>query len=127
MKHIQRHQFSFTKTSIKVSLKILVLICFKPASRCLLFSKMNSRQENRSKLSFTARIITTCRSPSWAPATCKYSLELLLSICGEIKSKGFLKFYKLIIKPDSRSDHYLILNLTNVHKPNSRINYARLH
>ena len=58
---------------------------------------MNSRQENRSKLSFTARIITTCRSPSWAPATCKYSLELLLSICGEIKSKGFLKFYKLII------------------------------
>ena len=45
---------------------------------------MNSRQENRSKLSFTARIIT------------KYSLERFLSICGEKISKGFLKFYKLI-------------------------------
>ena len=52
---------------------------------------MNSRQENRSKLSFTARIIT------------KYSLERFLSICGEKMSEGFLKFYKLIIKPDTRS------------------------
>ena len=59
------------------------------------FSKMNSRQENRSKLSFTARIIT------------KYSLERFLPICGEKMSKGFLKFYKLMIKPDTRSDHCL--------------------
>ena len=66
-----------------------------PVSRCLLFSKMNSRQENRSKLSFTARIIT------------KYSLERFLSICSEKMSKGFLKFYKLIIKPDTRSDRSL--------------------
>ena len=96
MKHIQRQQFSFTNTSIKVSLKILVYcLCFKPASRCLLFSKMNSRQENRSKLSFAARIIT------------KYSLESFLSICGEKMSAGFLKFYKLIIKPGTRSDHCL--------------------
>ena len=59
----------------KVSLKILVYcLCFKPASRCLLFSKMNSRQENRSKLSFTARIIT---------------LERFLSICDEKMSEGF--------------------------------------
>ena len=43
------------------------------------FSKMNSRQENHSKLSFTARIIT------------KYSLERFLSICGEKISKGFLR------------------------------------
>ena len=64
---------------------------FKPASRRLLFSKMNQRQENRSKLSFTARIIT------------KYSLERFFSICGEKMSKGFLKFYRLIIKPDTRS------------------------
>ena len=96
MKHIQRQQFSFTKTSIKVSLKILVYcLCFKPASRCLLFPKMNSRQENRSKLSFAARIIT------------KYSLERFLSICGKKMTEGFLKFYKLIIKPDTRSDHCL--------------------
>ena len=42
----------------------------------LLFSKMNSRQENSSKLSFTARIMT------------KYSLERFLSICSEKMSKG---------------------------------------
>ena len=96
MKHIQRQQFSFTNTSIKVSLKILVYcLCFKPASRRFLFSKMISRQENRSKLSFAARIIT------------KYSLERFLSIYGEKMSAGFLKFYKLIIKPDTRSDHCL--------------------
>ena len=50
----------------------------------LLFLKMNSRQENRSKLSFTARIITKC------------SLERFLSICGEKMSKDFLKLCKLI-------------------------------
>ena len=43
----------------------------EPASQCLLFLKTNSRQENRSKPSFTVRIIT------------KYSLERFLSICGE--------------------------------------------
>ena len=59
------------------------------------FSKMNSRQENRSKLSFTARIIM------------KYSLERFLFIRGKKMTKGFLKFYKLIIKPDTRSDHCL--------------------
>ena len=59
---------------------LLAKPCFKPASRYLLLSKINSRQENRSKLSFTARIIT------------KYSLERFLSICGEKMSKGFLKF-----------------------------------
>ena len=95
------------------------LFCFKPAYRCLLFSKMNSKQENRSKLSFTARIIT------------KYSLERFVSICGEKMSEGFLKFYKLIIKPDTqiRFDYCQIIvsNLTNVHKLNSHINYARLH
>ena len=56
---------------------------------------MNSGEENRSKLSFTARIVT------------KYSLERFISTCGEKMSKGFLKFYKLIIKPDTRSDHCL--------------------
>ena len=79
-------------------LKILVYVlkqCLKPASRCLRFSLMNSRQENRSKLFFTVKIIT------------KYSLERFLSICGEKMSEGFLKFYKLIIKPDTRSDHFL--------------------
>ena len=62
-------------------------LCFKPASRRLLFSKINSRQENRSKFFVTARIIT------------KYSLERFLSTCSDKMSKGFLKFYMLIIKP----------------------------
>ena len=58
----------------------------KPPSWCLLFSKMNSRQENRSKLSFYSQ---------------NYNLILfgtfLISICGEkISTKGFLKFCKLI-------------------------------
>ena len=95
VKNIQRQQFSFTKTSIKVSPAENPCLCVKPASQCLLFSKMTSRQENRSKISFTARIIT------------KYYLERFLSICGEKMSKGFLKFYKLIIKPDTRSDRCL--------------------
>ena len=119
LQHIQRQQFLFRKTSIKVSLKILSLqasslsLRFQPASLCLLFSKMNSRQENGSKLSFTARIIT------------KYSLERFLSICGEKMSKGFLKFCKLI--SNLILGQIIVSNLTNVHKPNSRINYARLH
>ena len=70
-------------------------LCFMSASRCLLFSKMSSRQENSSKLSFTARIIT------------KYSLERFLSIFGEKMSEGFSNFYKLIIKPDTRSHRSL--------------------
>ena len=81
--------------------------------RCLLFSKMNSRQENGSKLSFTARIIT------------KYSLESFLSIWGEKLSKGFLKFCKLI--SNLILGQIIVSNLTNVHKLNSRINYARRH
>ena len=49
----------------------------KLASRCLLFQRRTrARQENRSDLSFTARIIT------------KYSLKRSLSICGEKMSKS---------------------------------------
>ena len=71
---------------------------------------MNSRQENRSKLSFTARIITKC------------PLERFLSICGEKMSKDILKLCKLISSlPDSWSDQ-IVLNFTNVHKLHSRIN-----
>ena len=119
VKHIQRQQFSFRKTSIKVSLKILSLqaeslrLCFMPASRCLLFSKTSSRQENRSKLSFTARVIT------------KYSLERFLSICGEKLSKGFLKFCKFI--SNLILGQIIVSNLTNVYKLNTRINFARRH
>ena len=103
-----------------MSLKILSLRaerCFKPASRCLLFSKINSRQENRSKLSFDlsfkTRIIT------------KYSLGRFLSICGEKMSKGFLKFCKLT--SNLILGQIIVSNLTNVHKLNSGINYALLH
>ena len=120
MKHIQKQQFSFRKTSIKVSLKILSLqasslsLCLflKPASRCLLVSKKNSRQENRSKLSFPARIIT------------KYSLERFPSICGEKLPESFLKLCKLI--SNLILGQIIVSNLTNVHKLNSRIIYARL-
>ena len=73
----------------QVSLKVLVYVLSR------LPGEMNSRQGNRSKLSFKARIIT------------KYSLESFLSICREKMSKGFLKFHKLIMKLDTRSDHCL--------------------
>ena len=78
----------------------------------LLFSKMNSRQENHSKLSFTARIVT------------KYSLEHCLSICGEKMSKGFLTFCKLT--SNLIPGQIIVSNLTNMHKLNSCINYAGL-
>ena len=84
--HSRRQVFlkSVSKNSESSSLKLKSLR-FKRASRCLLFfPKMNSRQENRSELSFTATIITKC------------SLERFLSICSEKMSKGFLKFWKLI-------------------------------
>ena len=97
MKHIQRQQFSFTKTSIKVSLKILV----------------NVKDDLEARKSLKARIIT------------KYSLERFLSICGEKMSKGFLKFYKVI--SNLILGQIIVSNLTNVHKPNGCINYARLH
>ena len=71
------------------------------------------RQENRSNLSFTARIIT------------KYSLKRFLSICGEKMSKGFLKICKLIT--NLILGQIIVSNLTNVRKQNSRINDARLH
>ena len=79
------------------------------------FSKMNSRQENRWKLPFTARIIT------------KYSLERFLSICGEKMSKGFLKSCKLIYISNLILGQIFVSNLANVHRLNSRINYALLH
>ena len=74
---------------------------------------MKSRHENRSKLSFTAKIIT------------KYSLQRFLSICGAKMSQGFLKLCKLI--SNLILGQIIVSNLTNVHKLNSRINYARLH
>ena len=86
-------------------------LCFKPASRRLVFSKMNLRQENRSKLSFTARIMT------------KYSLERFLSICSEKMSKG-LTFWSSV---SSYQTWYvlgqiIVSNLTNVNNLNCRIN-----
>ena len=79
-----------------MSLKILVYVLSRLPG-VWFFQRKNEEyiQENRSKLSFTARIIT------------KYSLERFLSICSEKMSKRFLKFYKLIIKPDTRSDRSL--------------------
>ena len=53
----------------------------------------------------------------------KVSLKILVYVFFQM-SKVFPKFYKLIIEPDTRS---IVSNLTNVHKLNSRINYARPH
>ena len=84
MKHIQRQQFSFMMTSIKVSLKILVYV-----------------------FHFVSRLPGVCFFKDELEAATKYSLERFLSICGDKMSKGFLKLHKLIIKPDTRSDHCL--------------------
>ena len=75
-------------------------LCYKPAFQCLLFFKMNSRQENRSKFLFTTKIIT------------RYSSERFLSISGQKMSVGFLKFCELV-KPDTRSDHCLKQDATD--------------
>ena len=120
MKYIQRQRFSFTQTNITVSLKILSLqaqtlsLCFKPASRLLHFSKINSRQENRSKLSFTGRI-----------KTFRWNVFFLFAV--RKMSKSLLKFCKLL--SNLILGQIIVLNLfnTKVHKLNSRINYARLH
>ena len=62
VEHLQRQQFSFTKTNeylgvSKSFINIKFIMFFElPVSRCLLFSKMNSRQENRSKLSFYSQL-----------------------------------------------------------------------
>ena len=67
------HSVIITKTSVKVSLNILsrlealsLSLCLKPASRCLLFSKVIIAQS----VLFTAKFTT------------KYSSERFLSICG---------------------------------------------
>ena len=65
MKHLKGQQLLFRKTSneSEVSQKILshkenfadLSLSFNPASPCLLFFKMNSRQEYRSKFSLYNR------------------------------------------------------------------------
>ena len=89
--NIYRQQFSFTETSIKVSLKILAYVLSRLPQLVFAFFKDELEARKSLKAFFTARMIT------------KYSLERFLSICGEEMSKGCLKLYKLIIKPDTRS------------------------
>ena len=101
VKHIHRQQFSFTKTSSKVSLKIVVYVLSRLPGVSFFKDELEAR--NRSKPSFTARMIT------------KYSLERFLSICGEKMSKGFLKFYKLIL--NLILGQIIFSNLANLHKP----------
>ena len=62
---------------------------------------MNSRQENRLRVSFTGTIIT------------KYSLERFLCICGENMSKGFLKFCKFISNLIIGKLKIIVSNLAN--------------
>ena len=86
-KKIAQSFLSRAKIITKYSLERFLSICGEKLSKGFLKfckTKTNSRQENHSKLSFTARIITKC------------FLECFLSICGEKMSKGFLKFCKLI-------------------------------
>ena len=54
----------------------------------------------------------------------KYSLERFPSICGEKMPKGFLKF--CMLTSNLMLGQIIVSNLTNMHKLNSRINYARL-
>ena len=93
-----REVLSVSKNPESSSLKLKFLF---QAGFPVFVSKMNSRQENRSKVSFTAGIIT------------KYSFERFLSICGEEMSKGFLKFCKLI--SNLILGQIIVSNLTNVH------------
>ena len=60
------------------SSRLRLKFMFKPAPRCLLFSKMNSRQEIAQSCLSTANFKT------------KYSSERFLSICGE---KKYLKSF----------------------------------
>ena len=70
---------SRNKTLRSVSLR------FKPASQCLLFFKMNSRQEYRSKLSFTTKRITkTAERFLSLSRGQKMSKDFLSSVLGQI-------------------------------------------
>ena len=77
-------------------------LCFKPASQCLLFSKMNSRQENRSKFSSYSQIY------NWI-----FFGTFSFYLRWENISKGFLKFCKLI--SNLILGQIIVSNLTNVH------------
>ena len=70
VKHLQRQQFSFTKTSIKVSLKILSLPASRRGVYCFRRGTPKSKKIAQSFVC-TAKFIT------------KYSSERFLSICGE--------------------------------------------
>ena len=88
-------------------------LCFKPASRCLLLFKDELEARKSLKAFFYSQNYDI------------YSLERFLSFCGKKMSKGFLNFSKLISK--LILGQIIVSNLTNVHKLNSRKNYARLH
>ena len=94
MKYIHREQFSFTQTSIEVSQKILVYV-FHFVSRlpgvCFFKDELEARKSFKAFF-YSQNMIT------------KYSLERFLFFRGKKMTKGFLKFYKLIIKPDTRSE-----------------------
>ena len=98
-------QAILTKTSLPFCLSYSFFRLKTPVdhSNSELYEHMNSRQENCSKPSFTARIIT------------KYSLERFLSICDEKMFKAFLKFCKLI--SNLILGQIIVSNLSNVHKP----------
>ena len=109
MKHIQRQQFSFTTTSIKVSPKILVYVFHfvsQLPSVCFFKDELEARKslkaffysQNYNEIFFG-----------------KFSF-----IRGKKMTKCFLKFYKLIIKPDTRSGRCLksYNSIKNVHKLN---------
>ena len=96
VKHLQRQQFSFMKTSIKVSPKLLSHVSLshkQPCSFMFILSRLPgvcyfSRWTRGKKIAqsflFTVKFIT------------RYSSERFLSICGEKMPEGFLKFCKLM-------------------------------
>ena len=99
VKHLKRQQdkyYSVSKNPESLSL------CFKSASRCLLFSKMNSRHENRSKFSFYRQIYNLIFFGTFS-----------FYLRWENISKDFLKFCKLI--SNLILGQIIVSNLTNVH------------
>ena len=106
MKNLQRQQFSFMKTSFKVSLKFLRHVSLSISTTLQLpgvryFSRRTRGKKITQSFLFTVKVIT------------RYSSERFLSVCGEKMSEGFLKCCKLM--SNLIVVQIIVSNFTNVH------------